>query len=100
MGEGSDRRADALSHLRASGVQLGGAALGWAHTEDTDAAGRKVIAVVASEAAAVARILELRATGTALRSIVATMNAEGHATKTGARWHLTTVVRVIERNAA
>ena len=96
----AERTRDALSHLRASGVQLGGAALGWAHTEDTDAAGRKVIAVVASEAAAVARILELRATGTALRSIVATMNAEGHATKTGARWHLTTVVRVIERNAA
>ena len=44
--------------------------------------------------------MELRAAGTALRAIVATMNTEGHATKTGAKWHLTTVVRVIERTAA
>jgi site-specific DNA recombinase len=96
----AERTRDALAHLRANGVKLGGAALGWEHTEDTDAAGRKVIAVVAREAAAVARILELRAARTALRTIVATMNTEGHATKTGSRWHLTTVTRVIERAAA
>lgn len=96
----AERTRDALAHLRASGVKLGGAALGWEHTEETDAAGRKIIAVVASEAAAVARIMELRAAGTTLRAIVATMNTEGHATKTGAKWHLKTVVRVLERNAA
>jgi DNA invertase Pin-like site-specific DNA recombinase len=95
-----ERTRDALAHLRANGVQLGGAALGWEHTDATDAAGRKIIAVVASEAASVARIMELRAAGTSLRAIVATMNAEGHATKTGAKWHLKTVVRVIERTAA
>ena len=96
----AERTRDALAHLRANGVQLGGAALGWEHTDETDAAGRRVIATVEREAVAVARIMELRAAGTALRAIVATMNTEGHATKTGARWHLTTVTRVIERAAA
>ena len=50
--------------------------------------------------APVARILELRAEGHALRAIVATLTAEGHTTKHGARWHLTTVARVVAREAA
>jgi hypothetical protein len=90
----------ALADLKASGVRLGGAALGWEHTDKIDAAGRRVIAVVASESASVARIMELRAAGTSLRAIVATMNTEGHVTKTDAKWHLQTVVRAIERTSA
>ena len=96
----AERTRDALAHLRSEGVKLGGAALGWQHTDATDAAGRRIVAAVEVEARAVARILELRAEGRALRAIVATLTAEGHTTKHGARWHLTTVARVVAREAA
>ena len=96
----AERTRDALAHLRAEGVKLGGAALGWQHTDATDAAGRRIVAAVEVEARAVARILELRAEGHTLRAIVATLTAEGHTTKHGARWHLTTVARVVAREAA
>lgn len=96
----AERTKEALAHLRAEGVPLGGAALGWQHTADTAPSGRRVIEAVASEAETVARILELRAAGHSLRSIQRALEAEGHRTKAGGRWHATTVSRVIERGAA
>jgi len=96
----AERTRDALAHLRASGVQLGGAALGWRHTEAVDDNGRRIIEAVEVEARAVARIIELRAAGHSLRAIVSSLTVEGHTTKTGARWHLTTVKRVVDREAA
>ena len=95
----AERTRDALAHLRAEGVQLGGAALGWTHSEAVNVAGRRVIETVANEAETVARILALRAEGRSLRAIVAVLDAEGHRTKAGGRWHATTVHRVLERAA-
>lgn len=92
-----ERTRDALAHLRAEGVQLGGAALGWTRTEATDADGRRVVAVVESEARAVARILALRAEGQTFRAIAEALTAEGHAPKRGAAWHANTVKRVCDR---
>lgn len=96
----AERTRDALAHLRDSGVKLGGAALGWEHTDATDAAGRRIVAAVEVEARAVARILELRAAGHSLRAIAATLTVEGHTTKHGAQWHANTVRRVVAREAA
>lgn len=96
----AERTRDALAHLRAEGVQLGGAALGWQHTEAVDAAGRRVVAVVEDEAATVARILALKAEGRSVRAIAEDLAAEGRRTKAGGRWHPTTVQRVIARGAA
>lgn len=90
----------ALAHLRAEGVVLGGAALGWAHTSKLDAAGRRVITEEAEEAAVVARIRELKADGVSVRRIADILTAEGLATKSGGRWHPTTVQRVIARRAS
>ena len=87
----------ALARLKANGVQLGAAALGWRHTGEVDAAGRRLVEPVASEAATVARILELRAEGRSLRAIGEVLNAEGHRTKAGGRWHAMTIQRVLER---
>ena len=95
----AERTRDALAHLRASGVQLGAAALGWRHTEAVDAAGRRVIETVANEAETVARILELRAEGRSLRAIGEVLDAEGRRTKAGGRWHAMTIRRVLERAA-
>ena len=92
-----ERTRDALAHLRAEGVQLGGAALGWTRTDATDADGRRVVAVVESEARAVARILALRAEGQTYRAIADALTAEGHAPKRGGAWHATTVKRVCDR---
>lgn len=92
-----ERTRDALAHLRAEGVQLGGAALGWTRTDATDTDGRRVVAVVESEARAVARILALRAEGQTFRAIADALTAEGHAPKRGGAWHASAVMRVCNR---
>ena len=95
----AERTRDALAHLRDSGVQLGGAALGWERAAGVDAHGRRVVVAVPTEAETVARIMELRAAGRSLREIADAMDAEGRRPKTGARWHPTTINRVIARGA-
>ena len=89
-----------LQHLKAEGVTLGGEALGWTRTEETDTEGRRIVCKVESEALAVARILELRTEGRTLWAIADTLTAEGHKTKRGGRWHPQTVANVLTREAA
>jgi DNA invertase Pin-like site-specific DNA recombinase len=51
----------------------------------------------ADEQATVARIVALREEGASLRTIAATLNAEGHKPKRGNRWHPQTVASVLGR---
>ena len=95
-----DRTRTALAHLRAQGVQLGGEALGWTRTDDTDDDGRKLVRVVKAEADTVARILALRAEGRTLQSIADTLAAEGRPTKRGGNWYPATVRNVLVREGA
>ena len=59
--------------------------------------GRLDVVAVEAEVRTVRRILDLRAEGKSLRAIVAELVADGAETKTGARWHATTVSRVLTR---
>lgn len=95
-----ERTRDALAHLKAEGVVLGGAALGWERTEERDAEGRRVVRPLADESATVARIRALKAEGLSLREIARRLEAEGHRTKRGGRWHPQTVARVLRRAGA
>lgn len=95
-----ERTRDALAHLKAQGVRLGGAALGWTRTDGTDNDGRRLVADVQAEAETVERILVLRAEGKTLRQIADALTAEGRATKTGGRWHASTVRNVLRRAEA
>lgn len=52
-----------------------------------------------TEAAAVARIRQLRAQGASVRAIAAALTAEGHRPKRGGQWHPETVRRIIARAA-
>jgi DNA invertase Pin-like site-specific DNA recombinase len=52
-----------------------------------------------AEAAAVARIRDLRDGGASIRAIVAAMTAEGHKPKRGGDWHPETIRRVLARTA-
>ena len=92
-----ERTAGALQHLRAQGVQLGGEALGWTRTDDTDDDGRKVVRKVAAECETVTRILDLRAEGLTLQAIADTLTAEGRPTKRGGNWYPATVRNVLVR---
>jgi len=94
-----ERIRDALAHLRTEGVRVGGAALGWTRTGETDANGRRVVVNAADELAAVAPIVALRSEGMTMRQIAAALTAEGHTTKKGGRWHASTVRAVLARAA-
>jgi site-specific DNA recombinase len=94
-----ERTRDALAHLKASGVRLGGAGLGWERSDRTDEQGHRVVRDVQSEGATVERIIALRAEGLTLRAIAARLTADGHATKRGGRWAAATVNKVLARAA-
>lgn len=92
-----ERTRDALAHLKASGVRLGGEALGWERLDETDAEGRRVVRAVERDGATIKRILELRAEGSTLRAIAERLTIEGHRTKRGGKWAPETVRLVLER---
>jgi len=94
-----ERTRDALVQVRAEGVRLGAAGLGWARSEATDTDGRRVVALVDAELAAVERIRTLRAEGASLRAIAATLTAENYTTKRGGCWAAETVRLVLARTA-
>lgn len=95
-----ERTSAALQHLKTTGVQLGGEALGWTRTDDTDDDGRLVVRRVAGECDTVARILELRADGATLQAIADTLTAEARPTKRGGSWYPATVRNVLQRAQA
>lgn len=92
-----ERVREVLGHLKQEGVQLGGNALGWERAAVTDEDGRRVIAPVAAEERAVARIQELHARGQSLRRIAQTLSEEGFQTKKGGRWAPETIRKVLRR---
>ena len=59
--------------------------------------GRKPFGTRDGEIATVARIRELHAEGENYTAIADTLNQEGHATRTGGKWHVATVSRVLNR---
>jgi DNA invertase Pin-like site-specific DNA recombinase len=93
----AERVREILSYLRSTGVLIGGVPLGRRRTAEIDRDGRRVVVEDEAEMLAVRRAIELRATGSSLRQIAATLRAEGHPTKRGGRWEATTVGRVLAR---
>jgi DNA invertase Pin-like site-specific DNA recombinase len=96
----AERTSDALAHLKAAGVKLGGEALGWARSESRDDEGRRIVEAVEVEVSAIERVFALKAEGLSLRAIAAQLEAEGFATKRGGRWQAETVRKVLARGAA
>lgn len=94
-----ERTREALQHLKAEGVRLGGEALGWKRTKATDESGRRIVRQVEEECAAVERVLALRAQGLSLRAIAEALTQEEIRTKRGGAWHPQTVSRVLRRAA-
>ncbi|MCL2434423.1 MAG: recombinase family protein, partial [Clostridia bacterium] len=74
------------------GYAGGGAALGY-----TAARGTKILLPDPEGAAAVRRVFELHAAGLRLQAIADRLNAEGRATKRGARFSPTQVMRILRR---
>jgi len=94
-----ERTRDALAQLRASGARLGGAAYGWRHGDAKGEHGRRLFEDVRGELATISRIRELHKQGLSIRAIAAALEAEGHPTKLGGRWHPTMVHRLLRRHA-
>ncbi|MDI3291972.1 recombinase family protein [Polyangium sp. 15x6] len=95
-----ERTRDALSHLRAEGVRLGGEALGWRRGDSSDTSGRRIVEDVENEVETARRIFALRNEGKSLRDIAAALTAEGRTTKRGGAWAAETVRKVLARVAA
>ena len=62
--------------------------------------GRKPFGVRDGEDATVARIRELHAEGKNYTAIADALNQAGHATRTGGKWHVPTVSRLLNRLGA
>jgi site-specific DNA recombinase len=92
-----ERTRDALGHLRAQGVRLGGSALGWTRGADLDADGRRVLVDLNEEQDTVSRIVVLRRQGRTLRQIAAILSNEDRKTKRGGRWQPQTIANVLAR---
>ncbi len=92
-----ERTREALAHLKAEGVSIGGEALGWRRTGELDANGRKRVERVPEEEVTVERILDLRLKGYSLRQIAGILRDDGAKTKNGGQWHPQTVSRVLQR---
>ncbi len=88
----SERTTAALAHIKAQGVRLGGVPLGFARVGTTND-----LVPVAEELALVQRILGLWRRGQSYRQIAAKLNEEGVETRQNARWHHTTVAKVVRR---
>jgi len=92
-----ERTAEALRHLKAKGVRIGAVGLGERRTADVDDDGHRQVVTDDAGRAAVDRIRALRASGASLRTICATLAAEGHQTHKGGSWRPGTVAKVLRR---
>lgn len=93
-----ERTREALQHLKSKGVRLGREPLGWQRVDATDKDGRKQVVRIDEELLAVDRIVELRKKRLSLRAICKVLEAEGHRTKRGGRWHSKVVRQIFLRN--
>jgi DNA invertase Pin-like site-specific DNA recombinase len=93
----AERTRDALAQIRTEGVTLGGEEFGWRRSDRCDDHGRRIWEDAADESATIDRIGALRAEGCTIPQIIATLEAEGRATKRGGRWHPTTIKRILRR---
>ena len=87
-----ERTSTALQYKKSQGQHIGSVPYGY---ESID----KTLAVVESEAAAIALIQELRQQGAKLQAIADELNAQNIATKRGGKWYATSVKNVLERAA-
>jgi len=95
-----ERTRDALAHLKATGVRLGGSSIGWERGDEIDEQGRRVVRESEADVAAIEQMLALRAQGLTLRAIAERLTAEGHRTKRGGKWAAETVRKVLARTTA
>jgi site-specific DNA recombinase len=93
----AERTRDALAHLSAQGVVLGGAPFGLNHEPPVVPGERRQVVEVPRELVVVRRIRQLRALGHTVREIAELLQEEDAPTKRGGRWHPTTVQRILRR---
>jgi len=93
----AERTRDALAHLKAKGILIGGVPLGLRRTGEIDRDGRRVVVEDQDEAAAVRRIEELHTGGASFRAIARVLTREGHHTKRRGKWVASTIARAVAR---
>ena len=99
-GQASERTRAGLAQAKAEGATLGNCPMGMVRTDDVDAHGRRVVAAVPAQQAAVARIVALRNGGRGWREVVETLTAEGVPTAKGGAWNEGTAWRIYQRAVA
>lgn len=95
-----ERTREGLAFLKASGVKLGGCALGWDHGPMIEEDQRRAIVENPAELALLHRIRKFRSSGLALQWIADEMNRLGEPTKRGGRWHASTIAYLCRDLAA
>ncbi len=92
-----ERTKEALAHVRADGVRLGGEGLGWRRTTATDTEGRRTVEEVADERETLRMMRALRDEGHSLRAICSRLHAMNRRTKRGGTWQPKVVAAVLRR---
>lgn len=87
-----ERTREALRHKRERGARLGAVPLGFRREGDAFVPDE-------GEQATMRRARELAASGARLGAIATALAAEGHRTKRGGKWHITTVRKLLQRVA-
>lgn len=87
-----ERTSTALQYKKSQGQHIGSVPYGY---EAID----KTLAVVESEAAAIALIKDMKEQGLKLQAIADELNSQGIATKRGGKWYATSVKNILERVA-
>jgi len=86
----AERTSEALQHKKRSGARLGAVPMGFQRRGDT-------FVEDPLEQSVLARARELAAGGAKLGAIAAALATEGHQTKRGGKWHITTVRKLLTR---
>ena len=87
-----ERTSTALQYKKSQGEHVGSNPYGYEAVE-------KVLQPIRDEAAAIALMQEMKASGETLQAIADELNIQGIATKRGGKWYPTSIKNILERVA-
>lgn len=93
----SERTREAMQHMKAQGVRLGGAPYGYRYSQQLDDKGRRNLEPYAPEQAVISQVAEWRREGHAFQQIAQRLQAQGTLSRRGCPWTASVLSSILER---